>query len=175
MPFGRNGPDLQAVAVGVNAMAGNNGAAFGNGAAAGGAGATAIGPGAVASGDNSVALGAGSIADQRNTVSVGTVGGERRITNVADGVHPMDAVNVRQLNGAIVATAALASPTTPSAPGKTTLTANTAFYNGTMGYGLAFAHRLNLSSQMPVVVQGSFGTNSKMTDSVGRVGLSVEF
>jgi hypothetical protein len=33
-----------------------------------------------------------------NTVSVGAPGGERRITNVAAGISPTDAVNVSQLN-----------------------------------------------------------------------------
>lgn len=53
----------------------------------------------MASGDNSVAIGAGSVASADNTVSVGTVGGERTITNVAAGVNDTDAVNVSQLKG----------------------------------------------------------------------------
>lgn len=65
-------------------------------ATATGSGAIAMGGGAQASGDNSVALGAGSVADQANTVSVGSPGNERRITNVADGKGPTDAVNMRQ-------------------------------------------------------------------------------
>jgi autotransporter adhesin len=47
-----------------------------------------------------VALGAGSIADQANTVSVGAVGGERRIVNLAPGTisaTSTDAVNGSQL------------------------------------------------------------------------------
>lgn len=65
-------------------------------ATATGSGAIAMGGGAQANGDNSVALGAGSVADQANTVSVGSPGNERRITNVADGQGPTDAVNMRQ-------------------------------------------------------------------------------
>ncbi len=45
-----------------------------------------------------VALGQGSIADRVNTVSVGSAGAERQITNVAAGVQGTDAVNVNQLN-----------------------------------------------------------------------------
>ncbi len=45
----------------------------------------------------SVALGQNSIADEANTVSVGSVGNERRITNVADAVNASDAVTLRQL------------------------------------------------------------------------------
>ncbi|MFP4897894.1 YadA family autotransporter adhesin [Paraburkholderia sp. BR14261] len=58
----------------------------------------AIGSGATATAANSVALGAGSIASEANTVSVGSSGSERRITNVAAGVNPTDAVNVSQLS-----------------------------------------------------------------------------
>ena len=47
---------------------------------------------------NSVALGYNSAATQANTVSVGAVGSERRIVNVADGTGATDAVNLRQLN-----------------------------------------------------------------------------
>jgi trimeric autotransporter adhesin len=45
-----------------------------------------------------VALGSGSIANVANTVSVGAPGSERRITNVAAGINPTDAVNVSQLS-----------------------------------------------------------------------------
>jgi len=58
---------------------------------------TALGPGAQAVAGNSVALGAGSIANQPSTVSMGSPGNERRVTNVAAGVFPTDAVNVSQL------------------------------------------------------------------------------
>ncbi|MGQ7936464.1 YadA-like family protein [Paraburkholderia sp. D1E] len=70
-------------------------------AAATGSGAIAIGGGAQASGDNSVAIGSGSVADQANTVSVGSQGNERRITNVADGQAPTDAVNMRQFQSGV--------------------------------------------------------------------------
>ncbi|ANB73976.1 hypothetical protein AYM40_17590 [Paraburkholderia phytofirmans OLGA172] len=70
-------------------------------ASATGSGSMAMGGGAQASGDNSVALGAGSVADQANTVSVGSLGNERRITNVADGQGPTDAVNMRQFQSGL--------------------------------------------------------------------------
>jgi autotransporter adhesin len=55
----------------------------------------------VATGANSVALGANSTdGGQSNVVSVGSPGAERRITNVAPGVGPTDAVNYSQLLGA---------------------------------------------------------------------------
>ena len=62
--------------------------------------ALAIGTNAVATAGNSVALGTGSTDGGRaNTVSVGAVGAERTISNVAAGVLPTDAVNVSQLSG----------------------------------------------------------------------------
>lgn len=102
--------------------------AFGNGAmtAAGATGAIAIGEGAsvTASGVNSVALGAGSVADRgplanytapgltgtfdsAGTVSVGSAGALRQITNVAPGTEATDAATVGQVQAALDAVAAL--------------------------------------------------------------------
>jgi autotransporter adhesin len=75
-----------------------NSSSFGAGAQATSPGGTALGFGANASAPNSVAIGSGSIANAPNTVSVGTAGNERRITNVAAGISPTDAVNVGQLS-----------------------------------------------------------------------------
>ncbi|MDR6539782.1 beta strand repeat-containing protein, partial [Variovorax soli] len=62
---------------------------------------TAIGSGAESIGQNSVALGNNSFdGGQDNVVSVGSVGAERRITNVAPGTADTDAVNISQLNSA---------------------------------------------------------------------------
>ncbi|WP_295184629.1 YadA-like family protein [uncultured Brevundimonas sp.] len=86
------------------------------GALAGGLNSTAVGPAASASADNSVALGASSTADRgaligyaalgldvpqtsAGEVSIGIVGGERQLTNVAAGSALTDAVNVGQLLG----------------------------------------------------------------------------
>src|SRR5262249_12587663 len=44
------------------------------------------------------AIGAGSLANAPNTVSFGSPGNERRLTNVAAGINPTDAVNVSQLS-----------------------------------------------------------------------------
>jgi len=77
---------------------GTDSVAAGPNAAAKGANSVALGANSQALATGSVALGSNSIADRANTVSVGSVGNERQITNVADGVQPTDAVNVRQLN-----------------------------------------------------------------------------
>ncbi|MFM0241841.1 YadA family autotransporter adhesin, partial [Paraburkholderia phytofirmans] len=70
-------------------------------AVASGTHSTAMGANAKATGANSVALGASSVADRDNTVSVGSAGNERQVTNVAAGTATTDAVNVGQLNEAI--------------------------------------------------------------------------
>lgn len=69
---------------------------------------TAIGQGSSATGENAVALGNGALASEANTVSLGNggaVGGtgpaQRRLTQVGDGLGATDAINLRQLNGAI--------------------------------------------------------------------------
>ncbi len=108
------------VAVGVNAQAGNGGAAFGDDAVAltpqqG----TALGNAATVTANRGVALGAGAqatrtgmngaterysnvaVTSTEGAVSVGSAGNERQITNVAGGTADTDAVNVRQLDAAI--------------------------------------------------------------------------
>ncbi len=70
-------------------------------AVASGTHSTAMGANAKATGANSVALGANSVADRDNTVSMGSAGNERQVTNVAAGTATTDAVNVGQLNDAI--------------------------------------------------------------------------
>jgi autotransporter adhesin len=186
------------VAVGAAASAANGGAAFGDGAVATGSLATALGPNSQALGANSVAIGSGSVATLANTVSFGTPGNERRLTNVAAGVNPTDAVNVSQLSGltsgfqsqitglqgqitsnlsesrrGIAATAALASVATPSAPGKTTMAMNASTYEGQAGFGIALTHRLAWTD-IPVYVSGAYG-NGGGTQHVGRVGMAVEW
>ncbi|WP_409333735.1 adhesin, partial [Burkholderia cenocepacia] len=78
--------------------------AIGSGAQAAGANSLALGSGARVSGAGSVAIGYNSIANQNNVVSVGSVGNERRIVNVADGdvsFQSTDAVNGGQLYAAM--------------------------------------------------------------------------
>ncbi|WP_165421996.1 YadA-like family protein [Pseudoxanthomonas winnipegensis] len=63
----------------------------------------AVGEGASASGTNSVAIGKGSVAEGENEVSVGSSGAERRVSNVAAGVAPTDAVNLQQMREVVQA------------------------------------------------------------------------
>ena len=97
------GPDALAVGPGASAS-GSKSAALGNSSTASGPSSTAVGNGATSSGNNSVALGAGSNDGGRaNTVSVGTAGAERTLSNVAAGTLPTDAVNVSQLSTTVAA------------------------------------------------------------------------
>ncbi|MDD2337962.1 MAG: YadA-like family protein [Geobacteraceae bacterium] len=72
---------------------------------AGADGSSALGQGArVATGaSGSVALGQNSVASEANTVSVGSAGNERRLTNIADGINDTDAANMGQLRQAAAA------------------------------------------------------------------------
>jgi autotransporter adhesin len=90
-------------AVGANstiAAAGTNAVAMGEGSSVQAASGTSLGQGAKvgAGATGAVALGQGSVADRANTVSVGSVGHERQVANVADGSRDTDAANVRQVN-----------------------------------------------------------------------------
>lgn len=73
--------------------------AAGAGAVASGVNSMAVGTQAQALAPSSVALGYASVADRANSVSVGSAGAERQITNVADGTGATDVVNLRQLQG----------------------------------------------------------------------------
>ncbi len=181
------------VAVGMAATASNGGAALGDGATATGANAAALGPGSTATANNSVAIGYGSAANTPNTISVGSPGNERRITNVAAGVNPTDAVNVGQLNSVaagfqslqsqvasnqiearrgIAAAVSLAPVMMPSAPGKTIVAVNAGFFRGETGVGVGFSHRLNFG--LPTVIYGSY-SNGGGGEHIGRAGLAMEF
>ncbi|MFM0035265.1 YadA-like family protein [Paraburkholderia strydomiana] len=72
--------------------------AIGGGAVATKARTLAIGTGATAMFDNSTAIGVNAVTDASYTVSVGSRGAEMRITHVANGIDPTDAVTMAQLD-----------------------------------------------------------------------------
>ncbi|PRJ58085.1 Hep/Hag repeat protein [Haemophilus influenzae] len=136
--YGAEAAGEDSTAIGNSAQAKANGStALGNTAKAESEGATAVGHNAKAEADNSVALGNGSVAKEKDTVSVGTVGNERRITNVQDPRRLTDAANKRyvdrsinsvrhelkqtdkKLRGGIAGAVAIANIPTNSIPGGT--------------------------------------------------------
>jgi hypothetical protein len=72
-----------------------------------------------------VAIGQGSVANQANTVSVGSVGNERRVTNVAAGTAASDAANVGQVQAGDARTLASANAHTDTTAAQTLTQANT--------------------------------------------------
>ncbi|MGL4767357.1 MAG: YadA family autotransporter adhesin [Formosimonas sp.] len=142
--FQANSTEAGAVASGQNSVA------IGPNSVASGQNSVAMGNGATASAANSVALGSNSVANEANTVSVGSAGNERRITNVAPGVAPTDAVNVSQLNGlnykvdklgdklsAGVASAIALQMPVIMIPGKTTVKLGVGYFNGQTAMGVS--------------------------------------
>ncbi|WP_162249983.1 hypothetical protein [Methylobacterium sp. Leaf456] len=89
------------VAIGDRSTAlGGSAVALGSGASAGSAGSVAIGAGSVASravGNRNELFSGTGLTSANTEFSVGSVGSERQITNVAGGTADTDAVNVRQL------------------------------------------------------------------------------
>jgi len=142
-------------------------------ATATGTNSTAIGGGATASAANSVAVGQGSLADQPNTMSVGSAGNERRIINVADGVAPTDAVNMRQFESGMSDIARNAYSGTASAIALTMIpdvdaNKNLAIGVGTSGYKGYQAVAVGLSARVTQSLKVKLGAGiSSATTTVG--------
>jgi autotransporter adhesin len=191
--FGANSvaAGASSVAMGDTAFAqGSNAVAVGRSAVAAGTNSVVLGAGASAVAANSVAIGFRSEATAANTASFGTPGNERRLTNVAAGINPTDAVNVGQLTAltaglqsqisnnrsearrGIAAAVATASAPMPSAPGKTTWQLRGSTFQSEYGVGFGFAHRL--PTAMPLNVVGGYG-NGGGAEHTGYVGLGGEF
>ena len=176
-------PNLKAASA-----SGDGSVAMGGGSVASGDRSTALGENSVASGENSVALGHGSVADEKETVSVGSDGNERRITNVRAGKRSTDAVNMGQLNqlrndmnGAINSVAraaysgiasAMAMPNlTPSGPGKTIVAAGGANYKG---YSAVAASATYRSRNGRLLVNGAISV-AQTGDAGFRAQVGYEF
>jgi len=137
---------------------GNDAVINGNNAMINGNNATILGDKGSVTANNSVALGANSIADRDNTVSVGSVGNERQITNVANGTAPNDAVNVGQwmagnanTDGKIYRTGALAAALTGIMPlaydpnARTQVGVGVGGYHGENALAIGVNHYINES------------------------------
>jgi autotransporter adhesin len=166
--------------------------AGGDGAIASGGAATAIGYRASASGVNSVAIGANSSdGGLANVVSVGTLGNERRITNLAPGQLGTDAVNLNQLNGVVsYATAlnsalsirvdselasanALAGLAFATIPGKGMVSAGFGFEQGQGAFAVGFSHQFTDKYNTIIRAGGTFGTGGSYTG--GNVSINWQF
>ncbi|WP_422388159.1 YadA-like family protein [Burkholderia gladioli] len=130
-----------------------------------------------------MALGAGSIADQPNTVSLGSPGNERRLTNVAPGVNPTDGVNVSQLQsvqGSVNRTARLAYAGIASATALTMIpdvdpNATLAVGIGTGGYQGYQAMALGFTARVAKNVKIKGGVGMSGAGSTYGVGLSYQW
>jgi trimeric autotransporter adhesin len=108
--------------------------------------ATAIGYGARVgpNGSNAVAIGANSVANSPNTVSFGSVGAERRLTNVAAGVSNTDAANYGQVKTAYAGVAmafALTAESPTLAAGEQAIAGGVGYYKGQTGFSLRYEAR----------------------------------
>jgi autotransporter adhesin len=148
------------VAIGAGAQAlADPTTAVGSNAIATGNNAVALGANTLASGNNAVALGQGSVADRPDSVSFGNaaIAYQRRLTNVAEGTEPTDAVNVAQMERSI-STAfgearkfaargiaqAMAMPSIPVlAPGRKWAGAALGQYAGQVALGVGVAYQVD--------------------------------
>jgi autotransporter adhesin len=127
---------------------------------------------------NAVAIGAGSIASAPNTVSFGTPGNERRLTNVAPGVNPTDAVNLNQLNtmfntaqddikranGGVAMALGAASVQLPLEVGEMGVVGSVGIFRGDTAF--------NFKYQMRPTEDITFGVGVGVTTHGGNVGAS---
>ncbi len=144
-----------------------------------------------------MALGANSIANQANTISVGSPGAERRITNVANGIYTTDAVNVSQLQSSAATTlqqanayantiatnayrgiagvAAMSTIAITPRPGKSSLAVGTGYYLGQASLAAVYSHRsLNSRWHSRVGVATSISGNNG-NNMVAAGGFGFEF
>jgi autotransporter adhesin len=152
----------------------------GNAAQAIGNGSVAIGGGSKASAPNSVAIGEGSVADVTNTLSVGSSGSERRITNVAAGQGPTDAVNMQQFQGGLSDMARNAYSGTASALALTSIpevdaTRNLAIGVGTAGYKGYQAVAVGLSARVTQSLKVKLGAGISSATTAVTAGAAYQW
>jgi len=145
-----------------------------------GNGSVAIGGGSKASAPNSVAIGEGSVADVTNTVSVGSSGSERRITNVAAGQGPTDAVNMQQFQGGLSDMARNAYSGTASALALTSIpevdaTKNLAIGVGTAGYKGDQAVAVGLSARVTQSLKVKLGAGISSATTAVTAGAAYQW
>ena len=80
--------------------------------------------------------------------------------------------NRNEARRGIAAAAAMTTAPLPSAPGKTSYAANTAYYRGKVAFSLSFAHAIDIGSPFALTAGVAHSGGS---DTVGRVGIAGEF
>ena len=183
--------------------------AIGTNAQASAAGAIAMGSNAAATGTNAIAIGSGatatgSVVSAPNTVSFGSAGNERRLTNVAAGVASTDAVNVSQLNSVASgfqsqisgvqsqitglantvdandtrARRGIAATAAMTNPGMPSAPGKTAWALNTAFFagetGVGFGVNHRLNTSIPLYISGGYANGGGL-QHLGRVGLGGEF
>ena len=154
--------------------------------------AVAIGANSSVTHSNAVALGANSQSTADNTVSVGNANTQRRITNVAAGINPNDAVNVSQLNqnraeamgytdrrindlegetySAVAGALAFGALRYPNVPGKVSVGLGGGTWEGETGYALGVGYT---TSNGLFSISSAFGGSGSQQG--GNVGVSYTF
>ncbi|KJS08097.1 MAG: hypothetical protein VR73_06860, partial [Gammaproteobacteria bacterium BRH_c0] len=185
MGHGASATGVYSVSSGSGAHAGgNHTVAIGGNAQANFDNSTAIGYNAQANAYNSVAIGNGSVATDPNTYSVGSLGNERRITNVAPGVYGTDAVNMDQFNWldrkvddnndkAMAGIAIVSSMATvlPRESKRFAMRVGGGFYGGEEAIGITAAGRINNN----ISIDAGFGAATGQSEYGGKVGVTYEW
>ena len=156
------------------------------------ANAVAIGANSSVTHSNAIALGAGSQTSADNTVSVGNANSQRRITNVAAGISPTDAVNVSQLDqnraeafgytdrrindlegetySAVAGALAFGALRYPNVPGKVSVGLGGGTWEGETGYAFGVGYT---TSDGQFSISSAFGGSGSQNG--GNVGVSYTF
>ena len=145
--------------------------ALGYGSEAKGNDSTVIGNHAFASGTGSVALGNGSVAAEDYTVSVGSAGHERRITNVQSPRHATDAANKayvdsirdewksadKKLRGGIAAATAIANLPQANGSSNSMLSLAVGNYRGQNAFAIGYS-KVSDNNRVTLKISGSAST-----------------
>ena len=145
--------------------------ALGYGSEAKGNDSTVIGNHAFASGTGSVALGNGSVAAEDYTVSVGSAGNERRITNVQSPRHATDAANKayvdsirdewksadKKLRGGVAGATAIANLPQANGSSNSMLSLAVGNYSGQNAFAIGYS-KVSDNNRVTLKISGSAST-----------------
>lgn len=98
-----------------------------------------------------------------------------RLTAIENGqaaLFDLAKTNRNEARRGIAAAVAMSAAPLPSAPGKTSYAANTAYYRGKLAFSVSFAHAIDIGSPFAVTAGIAHGGGH---DTVARVGVAGEF